>query len=220
MPTENDDDDHDLPETTTRPAATVSLPPKPDATKPGATSVPSDHPQRPTKPAKPSGAATASASSSASGAAAAAAAATATAGSWLPAFLPTFGASPHTLAWIYGAMGLIVLFVVGLGTWWWIMRRRQLRNSPRDGYEFELLNEEEGERLAGAGGAEKGQKRRGGELYDAFAGGSEDEDEDDSAIPRQPRRTSLDSDDNDDDSNSDGARNEKPGSRLLSGSSR
>lgn len=219
MPTEDDDNDHDLPSTTTRPAATVSLPPKPDASKPGATSVPTDQPQRPTKPAKPSGAATVSASSSASGVAAAAA--TATAGSWLPSFLPTFGASPHTLAWIYGAMGLIVLFVVGLGTWWWIMRRRQLRNSPRDGYEFELLNEEEGERLAGGGAAEKGQKRRGGELYDAFAGGSEDEDEDDSAIPRQPRRISLDSDDDDEhDSNNEAARTEKPGSRLLSGSSR
>lgn len=60
-------------------------------------------------------------------------------------------------------------------------RRRRLRNSPRDTYEFELLDEEEAEGLTA--GVEKdgvvgGKKRtRGGELYDAFAGGSDEEDE-------------------------------------------
>lgn len=214
MPTEEDDADHDA-ETTTQAAATTTLPADPHATNSVThpTDLPSDHPNRPTKP----GMASATGSS-----AAAAAAATASNSTWLPSFLPTFGAAPHTLGWIYGAMGLIVLFVVGLGIWWYVMRRRRLRNSPRDAYEFELLNEEEGERLAGGGAAgEKGsgqRRTRGGELYDAFAGGSDDEDEQETAIPPQTQsRRNLDSDgDSDDD---DEVSNEKAGgSRLLGGS--
>ncbi|CRK06518.1 hypothetical protein BN1708_017084, partial [Verticillium longisporum] len=99
---------------------------------------------------------------------------------WI-SWLPSFGASTKAQVWIYGALALIVAFCSGLGIWFFIARRRKLRNSPRDDYEFELLNEDEseglnrGEKGAAAGG--KGRRTRGGELYDAFAGGSDDEEE-------------------------------------------
>ena len=60
-------------------------------------------------------------------------------------------------------------------------RRKRLRNNPRGEWEFDLLEEDEAEGLNGGGrmGAKggKGGKRRAGELYDAFAAGSEDESE-------------------------------------------
>jgi kexin len=206
MPTEDDDANHDKIATTTQEPSTTTLPADPNATNSvvDPTALPSDHPNRPTKPTGAGG-------STASGTADTIAEATSTASSWLPSFLPTFGASPHTLAWIYGAIGLISLFVIGLGAWWWIVRRRRLRNSPRDDYEFELLNEEEGEGLAG--GAEKPPKRRGGELYDAFAGGSEDEDDDDDDSAERDIRRQLDSDSEEEEEVTD----EKQSSRLLGG---
>ena len=56
-------------------------------------------------------------------------------------------------------------------------RRKRLRNNPRDEWEFDLLQEDEAEGLNGTGTRKvgKGGKRRAGELYDAFAAGSEDE---------------------------------------------
>lgn len=58
-------------------------------------------------------------------------------------------------------------------------RRKRLRNNPRDEWEFDLLEEDEADGLNG--GTRKGgkapPKRRAGELYDAFAAGSEDESE-------------------------------------------
>jgi len=58
-------------------------------------------------------------------------------------------------------------------------RRKRLRNNPRDEWGFDLLEEDEAEGLAGNKGVgmKKGGKRRAGELYDAFAAGSEDEDD-------------------------------------------
>ena len=60
-------------------------------------------------------------------------------------------------------------------------RRKRLRNSSRDGWDFDLLEEDEAEGLNSGrrmgGKAGKGGKRRAGELYDAFAAGSEDESE-------------------------------------------
>lgn len=170
MPTDEDDDDHDATTTATPIAITTSLPPHPDATKTAIfTSVPDDHPERPVKPSN-----TNSGSGSSPTSTQPAAAETTTAGSsWLPSFLPTFGVSSRTQAWIYGALGLIVTFCAGLGAWLWVMRRRRLRNNPRDTYEFEPLNPDEAAGLNN--GREKGTRRRGGELYDAFAGGSDDE---------------------------------------------
>ena len=56
-----------------------------------------------------------------------------------------------------------------------MQRRKRLRNSPRDDYEFEVLdNQEDG---GGTNGPASGKmaKRRAGELYDAFAGESDEE---------------------------------------------
>jgi kexin len=196
MPTEHDDDNHDEISTTTILPGTTTVPAGSDATNTAVhpTDLPSDHPQRPQKPTGTDGLPVATGTTDDQ------TAETSAASSWVPSFLPTFGASPHTLAWVYGSLGLIALFVCGLGAWWWIVRRRRLRNSPRDAYEFELLNEEEGEGLAG--GAEP-KRRRGGELYDAFAGGSDDEEED-----RAAARRSTDSDGSE-------VVDEKQSSRLL-----
>ncbi|GAM82694.1 hypothetical protein ANO11243_006770 [Dothideomycetidae sp. 11243] len=100
---------------------------------------------------------------------------------FLPSPFPTFNASRKTQIWIYGAIALIVVFCVSLGIWYALTRRRARRNA-RDEYEFEMLDEDDanddGARsglMNGAGGARK-KNRRAGELYDAFAEGSEDED--------------------------------------------
>ncbi|KAG8625254.1 hypothetical protein KVT40_007005 [Elsinoe batatas] len=96
-----------------------------------------------------------------------------------PSPFPTFGASKKTQVWIYGAFALIVVFCVSLAAWYIITRRRNRRNA-RDEYEFEMLDEDEADDdderggLMNGGGARK--KRRAGELYDAFAEGSEDDD--------------------------------------------
>lgn len=177
LPTEEDDDDHDVISTTTLPPTTVTPPPGQTAPADVPTTTPSDHPDRPIN-AKPT--ATSSGTGEEVVSPSASPSASAEASSWLPGFLPTFGVSPATQAWIYGSLALILTFCCGLGVYLWMARRKRMRNSPRDDYEFELLDEEEAEGLASgeksARGA-KGRKTRGGELYDAFAGGSDEEDD-------------------------------------------
>ncbi|KAJ4318486.1 pheromone processing endoprotease [Fusarium piperis] len=161
MPDAHDDDDHDkIVETTTLPASTTSIP------------SPTGHPERPTKPASPSG----TEEPSPSGTEEAPHETTTSSSSWI-SWLPGFGASKKAQIWIYGAIGLISAFCIGLGIYFWIARRHRLRNSSRDNYEFELLDDEEAEALNSgekASGA-KARRTRGGELYDAFAEGSDDE---------------------------------------------
>jgi kexin len=95
--------------------------------------------------------------------------------SFLPSYFPTFGVSKRTQIWIYGALILIILFCVGLGAYFFMQRRKRLRNSPRDDYEFEVLdNQEDGGGMNGQASG-KMAKRRAGELYDAFAGESDEE---------------------------------------------
>lgn len=176
MPTEEDDNDHDMVQTTTIPPSVVTPPPGFISTGELPTTTPTDHPDRPTKP-KPSGTDTIS-----TGEDETSPQTTETSSSWLPGFLPTFGASKTAQAWIYGSLGLILVFCCGLGIYLYMARRRRLRNSPRDDYEFELLDEEEAEGLASGeknarAGGKRARRTRGGELYDAFAGGSDDEDE-------------------------------------------
>ncbi|KAL4933849.1 kexin kexB [Aspergillus undulatus] len=114
--------------------------------------------------------------------------------SFLPSFFPTFGASKHTQVWIYAAISSIIIFCIGLGVYFHVQRRRRLRND-RDDYDFEMI-EDEDETKAMNGSS---TRRRGGELYNAFAGESEEEplfsDEDDDSEPyrdqtgAEPRRS-------------------------------
>jgi len=173
MPSEHDDDNHDeIISTTTVAGATTSMAPVGTATS-SLMANPTDHPDRPTKP---SGTEDQNASPTATSTPAATTSATS---SWLPSFLPTFGVSSKTQVWIYGAAALILIFCAGIGAYLYMARRKRLRNNPRDEWEFDLLEEDEAEGLNGTGkvGGKRGGKRRAGELYDAFAAGS-DEDSD------------------------------------------
>ncbi|ERS99383.1 hypothetical protein HMPREF1624_04583 [Sporothrix schenckii ATCC 58251] len=248
MPKETDDDDHDITSTTTLQASTTTLPPGGQSTGNSVTTKPGDHPDRPVKPtskpaSKPASQPTTSTSQGASPAKPTdgagdkggtdvehdtAPAATTSQTSWLPAFMANM--STKKQIWIYGALGAIVAFCLGLGVYLYMARRKRLRNDSRDNYEFELLDEEEGEALNGGGGGgglgshgekglggRKGRRKatRGRELYDAFADGSEDDDEDDlegdssgsgsHGHGHGVRRfsLSLDEDDDDDDSYDD-----------------
>ncbi|KAF2146820.1 uncharacterized protein K452DRAFT_294355 [Aplosporella prunicola CBS 121167] len=195
MPTEHDDDDHDVivvdPHTTSISVPTATGSPEGN---------PSDHPDRPVKP-KPtaSGAAvipskpgstgkpvqTAPVIGNPSEEEEAQASASATPGeNFLPSPFPTFGVSKRTQGWIYASLGLILAFCGSLAVYFWWARRKRLRSNPRSEYEFELVDDGGDEPLTGgAAGGRKG-KRRAGELYDAFAGESDedlfsDDDDDD-----------------------------------------
>jgi len=105
-------------------------------------------------------------------------AASATAGpdeSFLPSPFPTFGVSKRTQIWIYGAFGLILIFCASLAAYFWWQRRKRLRNNPRDNYEFAVLDDQDETDAMLSGDAAKGRRRRAGELYDAFAGESDEE---------------------------------------------
>jgi kexin len=174
LPEDTDDDNHDEISTTTLAATTTSIPVPTETSLP---TVPTDHPDRPVN-AKPTG--TADEGTSPTSSSPASTSASDKESSWLPSFFPTFGVSAKTQIWIYGAIGLIVVFCSGLGVYFYMARRRRLRNSSRDNYEFDLVAEEEAEGLTqggAAGGRRQKGKRRAGELYDAFAAGSEDEED-------------------------------------------
>ncbi|CAK7269118.1 pheromone processing endoprotease [Sporothrix epigloea] len=223
MPKETDDDDHDVTSTTTLQASTTTLAPGGQPTSTSAVADPSGHPDRPVKPsAKPttsaatslgSGASPAKPTSSSETEPETAPSATGSHTSWLPAFMANM--STKKQIWMYGALGAIIAFCLGLGVYLYLARRKRLRNAARDNYEFELLDEEEGEALNGGGGggggekglaAHKGRRKatRGRELYDAFAEGSEDEEENDDedvggeSFRPSPRADEDDEDDEDD----------------------
>lgn len=93
--------------------------------------------------------------------------------SFLPSFFPTFGASKRTQAWIYAAVVSIIVFCIGLGVYFNVQRRRRIRDNPRDDYDFEMIEEDdEAHAMTGLSGR---TQRRGGELYNAFAGESDEE---------------------------------------------
>ncbi|KAF2035888.1 hypothetical protein EK21DRAFT_53347 [Setomelanomma holmii] len=171
IPTEHDDDDHDKIDDHPAHTTIVSVP---AGTKPTITAIPSNHPDRPVNQ-KPSqtqanGAQTATSNPSPT-------AASAPSENFLPNPFPTFGVSKRTQIWIYGALSLIIVFIAGLGTYLFIARRKRMRDS-RDSYEFEVLDDIEDREDTGMLGAAAGRKkraRRGGELYDAFAGESDED---------------------------------------------
>ncbi|KAK8229658.1 KEX1 protease precursor [Phyllosticta capitalensis] len=174
MPDEHEDDDHDV--IVTPPQTTILSVPTATAT---VSVPPTDSPDRPTKP-KPTG----------TGATVTPSLPTATAGlgvptdeqeeptsdAFLPSPFPTFGVSKRTQIWIYGSLALIAVFCASLAGYFWWARRKRLRNNPRSEYEFELVGDED-DMDGGANGAGAGRKgkRRAGELYDAFAGESDED---------------------------------------------
>lgn len=176
IPTEHDDDDHD--KIDDHPAHTTSVTIL-TGTAPTITSLPDDHPNRPVNQ-KPSqtvanGGQTVATTSAASPSATVS---SVPSENFLPNPFPTFGVSKRTQIWIYGALGLIVVFIAGLGAYLFIARRKRIKES-RDAYEFEVLDGDEDRDDAGllgaAAGGRKKRAKRGGELYDAFAGESDED---------------------------------------------
>lgn len=179
MPSEDDDADHDVisaeasTATVTTGAAETGLNANPTAhidrpvnVKPTPDTTPADH-TNPVTMASPT-------SNTAESAAATASATPSSADNFLPHYFPTFGVSKRTQIWIYGALAIIVLFCAGLGMYFYVQRRKRIRNS-RDDYEFDVIDDEDA--TAGSNGRGKGKrvKKRAGELYDAFAGESDEE---------------------------------------------
>ncbi|KAL9590159.1 MAG: hypothetical protein Q9203_001013 [Teloschistes exilis] len=177
MPTEHDDDDHDV-ESAVVSTATVA----PGAEESGIPATPSDHIHRPIN-VKPTGngpseskavSTTAATSTTTASASASTTTNAASKEHFLPHYFPTFGVSKRTQIWIYGALAIIILFCGGLGTYFFIQRRRRIRNS-RDAYEFDVLEDADAGTGFTGGASGRRPRRRAGELYDAFAGGSDEE---------------------------------------------
>lgn len=172
MPTEHDDDDHDV---VTASVGTATVSPSPGETL---SAIPSDHPDRPVnaKPTAPPPITEAGSTSSAptTPTATSEPAATTATDSYLPHYFPTFGVSKKTQVWIYGAVVIIIIFCAGLGAYFFVQRRRKNRLN-RDDYEFEVVEDDDATTGLNGGAHGKRQKRRGGELYDAFAGESDEE---------------------------------------------
>lgn len=108
--------------------------------------------------------------------------------SFLPSPFPTFGVSKRTQVWIYGATALILIFCVSIATYLCLARRKQQRALARENYEFDRLDGDDDDYddgadgqngaakgLVGGGGNGKGRGRRAGELYNAFAGESDED---------------------------------------------
>ena len=173
MPTDHDDEDHDV---ISAVVSTTQVSAGAEETKEPIN--PTDHIHRPVnaKPT-PGSSSTAASTTSPSLGASATASSSAIATSkehFLPHYFPTFGVSKRTQIWIYGALAIILLFCAGLGTYFFVQRRKRIRNS-RDAYEFDVLGDADaGTGLTGAAGGRR-PRRRAGELYDAFAGESDEE---------------------------------------------
>ena len=176
MPTEHDDDNHDI---ISAVVSTTTLAAIPSATELPA--QPSDHIDRPvnSKPgsvtstsvsgtvAEPSSTSTTMSNSTSS-----TGPSSNSTEAFLPSYFPTFGVSKRTQIWIYGAISVIVLFCIGLGISFCVLRRRRARVNRAD-YEFEMLDDQD--ESSGKGPDGRRVKRRAGELYDAFAGESDEE---------------------------------------------
>lgn len=112
IPSEHDDDDHDKIDDHPAHTTSVSLP----SSTPTVTANPSDHVDRPVNQ-KPTGSSGAATSATAMAAPSATATGAAESENLLPSIFPTFGVSRRTQIWIYGALSLIIVFVVGLGAY-------------------------------------------------------------------------------------------------------
>ncbi|KAF2719965.1 hypothetical protein K431DRAFT_271760 [Polychaeton citri CBS 116435] len=189
LPTYHDDDDHDREDAIVS-TTSVSVPTETGSPE----GNPSGHPDRPqiSKTQEPSSA-QATPTPSPSGIAdgeeekpspAEDEVAQPTSSNFLPHPFPTFGASKRTQVWIYGAIVLILIFLISLLAYFLYVRRKR-RWMNRDKYNFEVVPDQDEDNIPLAanarGGAElgpirgNGRKKRAGELYDAFAEGSDDE---------------------------------------------
>ncbi|KAK2768582.1 pheromone processing endoprotease [Arachnomyces sp. PD_36] len=176
---EEGDHDHDMDASPDVATTTVNPDPTEPSDLPG---EPSDHQHRPVKP-KPTppqdGPAAEGDVTATTGKPAAeeAASSTPTSDHFLPSPFPTFGVSKRTQIWIYAASSLIIVFFLALGVYFQTQRRKRIRTTAHDDYEFEMIADDDDEDGPGRGGEAGGKKhqRRGGELYDAFAGDSDDD---------------------------------------------
>jgi kexin len=177
MPDEHDDDGHDTIPSTTAPVSTAPVAPPTSRPLPDG----SDHPTRPSIPKPTDGNQAAPAPTTASPAPGTSTPTDVPSSTdeekqhehLLPSIFPTFGVSKRTQIWIYGALTIIIIFIAGLLMYFWIQRRKRLAANPRDRYEFEMLNDDD--ELDAMGGGKQRKSRRAGELYDAFAGESDED---------------------------------------------
>lgn len=93
---------------------------------------------------------------------------------FLPHYFPTFGVSKRTQIWIYGALAIIILFCAGLGIYFYVQHRQRLLENQEE-YEFDILDGDDGKAGLTPGTKGRRTKKRAGELYDAFAGESDEE---------------------------------------------
>ncbi|KAJ5206234.1 Proprotein convertase P [Penicillium cf. griseofulvum] len=177
----NPDDHHDRP---------VNAKPQPSATKP---TVPVADEKKPTTTTG-SEAETPSPSSTDSG--------------YISSYLPTFGASKRTQIWIYASLAMIITFFIGLGVYFQLQRVKRRRTTAHDDYEFEMIeDEDEMQPMTGAPGR---TQRRGGELYNAFAGESDDEMFSDDDEPYHDGSANIQEKDGEDGTSHGGPLSEKP----------
>ncbi|KAJ5169754.1 Proprotein convertase P [Penicillium coprophilum] len=128
---------------------------------------------------------------------------------YISSYLPTFGASKRTQIWIYASLAMIITFFIGLGVYFQVQRVKRRRTTAHDNYDFEVIeDEDEIQPMTGASGR---TQRRGGELYNAFAGESDEEmfsDDDDE--PYRDGSANIREKDGEDGSSHDGSYREKP----------
>lgn len=93
---------------------------------------------------------------------------------FLPHYFPTFGVSKRTQIWIYGALAIIILFCAGLGIYFYVEHRQRLVENQEE-YDFDILDGDDGKAGLTSGSKGRRAKKRAGELYDAFAGESDEE---------------------------------------------
>ena len=186
MPNQHDDDDHDVVETQTASVTTTTVAVPTETGRPPGN--PDDHQHRPVNHKASTTTGSSTPTNIPSPAEDEVTEPTSTTGSddsnFLPRPFPTFGQSKRTQIWIYGAIALILIFLAALGSWWLYMRRKK-RWMSRDEYGFEMADHDDNDNDApgrsGMNGYANGginggrRKRRAGELYDAFAEGTDDE---------------------------------------------
>lgn len=93
---------------------------------------------------------------------------------FLPHYFPTFGVSKRTQIWIYGALAIIILFCAGLGIYFYVQHKQRLLENQEE-YDFDILDGDDSKAGLTSGTKGRRAKKRAGELYDAFAGESDEE---------------------------------------------